>query len=329
MPLKNYLCTSLSAGGTHHTAVFDPVSHALILKTQWNPALLDTTRSTMESELQAIYGGDATVDYNQERFIGVSTAGEAVWALALSAADNASADFRNYMKVMAYSNTTARTIASSNQSVTKKPGENWAQPVSLVAYAAEKAYFAGYVPGATPNVRIYEASSAGVIGSPANTGTVVEPGVGCAALVYAGDTYLAPSALASSVQTGYLLRYISGTTWGWFAQLGGSSSTLYPLSQIEALVALDTPVEPTYVMAFGSSNEAAPLPQGKDPFGSFQINAATLTDLDTSTTFDMQPVFNAALGATATVDSTRQAFVYVNFPTPPFWQGKVLADEIV
>lgn len=327
MPTKNYLCTSLANGSTHYTVVFDPVSQGLVLKTQWNPTLVDTTVSTMTSELQTIYGGDATVDINVQRFIGVSATGEAIWAIGLAAADAASSDFRNYMKVMAYSNTVARTIASLNTSITKKAGENWAQPLSLVGFDYEKAYFSGYYPGAAPNVRVYEATASGVAGFTCSAASAAGVDYLIPCLLYAGEPYLAFGTLASGNQAGYLLRKVA-SVWGQIATVAGSSATLYPLSQVEALAAA-AGVSPTYISGFGSNNEAVPLPQGKDALGSFKIDGATLTNLATSATSDMQPAFNAAVVGTATVDKARQLFLYATFPTPPFWQGKVLADEIV
>lgn len=325
MPTKNYLCTSLANGATHYTVVFDPVSQGMILKTQWNPSLMDTTLSTMDSELQAIYGGDATVDINVQRFIGVSTAGEAIWAIGLAATDSASAEFRNYMKVMAYSNTTARTVASLNQSLTKKAGENWAQPLRLLGYDYERAYFAGYVVGAAPNVRVYEASSSGVVVS-SSTSTASSIGEIPGLMSAAGERYLAFSALSSGSQAGYLLRKVS--TWGEIATVAGTSATLYPMSVLEALATAGG-LSPTYITAVGSNSETVPLPQGKDSLGSFKIDGATLTNWATSATTNMQAAFNAAVGGTATVDKLRQSFIYADFPTPAFWQGKVLADEII
>ncbi|WP_055128454.1 hypothetical protein [Pseudomonas mediterranea] len=325
MPSKNYLCTSLANGATHYTAVFDPVTQGLILKTQWNPTLMSTTISTMTSELQTIYGGDATVDVNVQRFIGVSTTGEAVWAIGLAATDAASAEFRNYVKVMAYSNTTARTVASLNQSTTKKAGENFAQPLYLLGYGHERAYFSGYATGAAPNLRVYEATSTGVVVASCSAASALTPEV--AGLMFTTESYLSFGALSAGNQAAYLLQKVSGT-WGQVATVAGASPTLFPMSQLTALATAGS-IAPVYTLAFGSNSETVPVPQGKDSLGSFSIDGATLTNLVTASTADMQPTYNATVGGTATVDKTRQAFVYADFPVPAFWQGKVLADEIV
>lgn len=327
MPLKNYLCTSLSTGGSHYVCVFDPVDQRLILKAQWNPTLLSTTQTTMESELQSIYGGDATVDINVAQFIGASITGEALWAIGLAATDSASAEFRNYVKVMAYSNTVARTIASLNQSTTKKAGENWAQPLYLLGYANERAYFSGYATGAAPNIRVYEATSSGVVTAACSASAAFSTNIPIPGLMYAAENYLAFATPNPTNQAGYLLRKVAGT-WAQQTTVAGASATLYPMSQLEALATAGG-ISPAYILASGSNSETVPRPQGKDSLGSFQINGATLTNLATSGTVDMQPVYNAALGATATVDLLRQAFTYADFPTPAFWQNKVAADEIV
>lgn len=324
--MRTYLSAVLNDGTSDSLVVVDPLTTAVLINEATDTSLVTTEIGTDFAGLSATYGGTITFIDPVVHFIGFTPTGEALWTYAIAATNPAAASFTVILKVLALSSTT-RVVAQFTEVLTKKPAVATAMPLTYAGINNDTVYFTGYDPAA-PNpsipIKVYEMKASGVVQASIDSLAATDPLLP-GLLISAGVDHLAFGELDSGSIKAYLFTK-TGSAWGQVATAAGASSTLFPLTQL-ATAAATAGLSVEAALNYGKSPPDQPA--ARDVNGSFQMVGSVLHNLTTSVNVDLQPVFDAAVGGTATLVEM-PAFSYVaDLPPPAFWQGLVDADEII